>query len=181
MKKSIWIAGQEFELEFINGGGTTRVRLQFDDAWYGHDDTRYKWVDNDVYPGTPPWPESVLSELEAYLIHHCEKRRAGCRPARDSKWSNPPLTEREWANSEPPKGPRIEWERELLDFEMHRALTKGYLVLPSSTLTQLEVFTHAFASTATVDLPPTGHVILRFSGTRKERRALRQSQPDVEE
>ncbi|MGA0370086.1 MAG: hypothetical protein ACO3N7_11640 [Kiritimatiellia bacterium] len=169
MKKHIWIAGQEFELEFVIGGGTTRVRLDSDDTWYGHHDTQYTWVENDIYPGTPPWPESVLSELETYLVHHCEKRRAFCRPACDSKWSNPPLSEKEWAAGAPPKGPRIEWSPELLQFELERALGKGYLVLPSSTLTQLEVFTHAFDSTATVDIPPTGHVILRFSGTCKAR------------
>lgn len=172
MKKNIWIAGQEFVLEYVNSGATTRVRLESEDICYGHDDTEYKWVENDIYPGPPPFPEPVLSELEAFLVHHCESRSAICRPSRDSKWSNPPLTEKEWASGAPPKGPRIEWSQELLQYELEKALGKGYLVLPSSTLTQLEVFNHAFESTATLDIPPTGHVILRFSGTRKERREV---------
>ena len=165
MKKNIWIAGQEFVLEFVNSGSITKVRLDSDDTWYGHDDTQYKWVENDIYPGTPPCPESVLSELEAYLVHHCEKRRAFCRPARDSKWSKPPLTEKEWASGAPPKGPRIDWSPELLQFEMEKALAKGYLILPSSTLTEVEICSHTFQPTSTTEIPPTGHVILRFSGT----------------
>jgi|GEM_PF-3166610 len=58
--------------------------------------------------------------------------------------------------------PRVEWDDQTLKREFEAAVRKGYLVVPTSRIKELEVCNLAFEPAGRVDVPECGHVILRL-------------------
>ena len=57
---------------------------------------------------------------------------------------------------------RIDWDDDTLRREFEAAVRKGYLVVPTSRLKEVEICNLAFEPAGRVDLPECGHVILRL-------------------
>lgn len=58
--------------------------------------------------------------------------------------------------------PRVEWDDEILKREFEVAVKKGYLVVPSSRIEEVEICNLAFEPAGRLDLPECGHVVLRL-------------------
>lgn len=57
---------------------------------------------------------------------------------------------------------RVEWSDATLQRELEAAFRKGYLVIPTSRLKEIELCNLAFEPAGRVDLPDCGHVIVRL-------------------
>ena len=60
---------------------------------------------------------------------------------------------------------RVEWDDENLKREFEAVVRKGYLVVPTSRIKELEVCNLAFEPAGRIDVPECGHVIVRLKGT----------------
>ncbi len=163
-KKHTRIGNLEVHLLNNVGSGLTRVQLPGDDKeHYAYDATTQSWVDHPPYSlGTPDLLEDELNALEAYLRDWAEIRlnslishnHGGKRPLPGTQTirRKPDSTEFE----------QVEWTDPVLERELAAAFQKGYLVLPTNRLQELEVCSVAFEPTSRIAFPPAGHLILRF-------------------
>jgi hypothetical protein len=65
--------------------------------------------------------------------------------------------------NEPAASPyRVDWSDATVERELAAACKKGYLVLPTSRVEEVEVCNLAFEPAGRIDLPDCGHVIVRL-------------------